>query len=131
MAVVIFDPEDFREIYPQFVDFTDAQLNYAFQVASLVVDNTEGSLIPYNPPADERRKVILYLLVCHLCGLQARGDGIVGNIASATEGSVSSSFSVPTNASAQWYNQTQCGATAWQLMAPFTLGGRYYDGCFP
>lgn len=136
MAAVLFDPDEFREIYPQFASgasapaFSDAQLAHAFDVACLVVDNSERSRVPYNPPAVTARKVILYMLVCHLCTLAQRGGGIVGTMTNAAEGSVSAAFAAPTNPNAQWFNQTQCGATAWQLLSGFMLGGRLYTGCF-
>lgn len=130
MAVVVFDSAEFKAINPQFADFTDAQLQFAFDVACLVADNTERSRIPYSPPADNTRKTILYLLVCHLCELAIRGGGFVGNMTSAAEGSVSVGIAAPTNPNAAWFNQTQCGATAWQLLLPYMLGGRLYNGCF-
>ena len=130
MPAVEFNPVEFKAIYPQFADFDDTRLNYFFSVACVLVDNSERSRVPYNPPSDETRKIILYALVCHLGELAIRGGGLVGSLANAAEGSVSTGFTVPTNPNAAWYNQTQCGATAWQLMQPFILGGRAYNGCF-
>lgn len=130
MAVVAFDPAEFRAIMPQFTAMPDAQLEYAFDVACQLVDNTERSRIPYNPPTVKTRKIILYAVVCHLATLEMRGGGIVGNMTNATQGSVSAGFSAPTNPSAAWWNQTQCGATAWQMLQPYALGGRLYNGCF-
>lgn len=130
MAAVTFDPEEFKSIYPQFSDFDNVRLEYFFSVASILVDSSERSIVPFNPPKNETLKIILYLLVCHFCELSIRGGGLVGSLSSASEGSVSTGFTVPTNPNAVWYNQTQCGATAWQLMQPFILGGRSYNGCF-
>lgn len=130
MAVVAFDPNEFRAANPQFVEYMDEQLQFAFDVACLVVDNSGRSKVPYSPPKVTARKTILYLLVCHLCELNIRGGGTVGTMTSASEGSVSASFAAPTNPNAQWFNQTQCGATAWQLLMPYLLGGRLYNGCF-
>lgn len=130
MAVVIFDPREFKAIRPQFADVPDAQLDYAFDMACEIVDNSERSRVPYNPPAVKTRKVILYALVCHLTELSQRGGGVVGIMTNAAEGSVSAGFSVPTDPSAEWWNQTQCGATAWQLLQGYMMGGRLYNGCF-
>jgi hypothetical protein len=132
MAAVVFDPVEFRNLKPQFAQMTDAQLEGAFELACEVVGNSEKSLVPYNPPAVKSRKLLLYALVCHFCELEKRGGGIVGTMTSATEGSVSASFSPPpltNDANAGWYMQTQCGATAWMLMRRYTLGGRLYNGC--
>ena len=130
MAVVTFDPEEFREIHPQLADFTTTWLRFAFDVACLVADNSERSRIPYNPPSVTSRKTVLYLLVCHLCELSLRGGGVVGSLTSASEGSVSAGFSPPADPGAGWFNQTQCGATAWQLLSGCLPGGRLYNGCF-
>ena len=73
MAVVVFDPQEFREAYPRFVDpktgqplLTDAQLRQAFDVACLLLDNTDSSPVPYDPVHGVMiRKTLLYLLVCH------------------------------------------------------------------
>jgi len=130
MAGVAFDPDEFRGGNPQFADFADAQLQFAFDAACLVVDNSGRSKVPYNPPKVIARKTILYLLICHLCELNIRGGGTVGIMTNASEGSVSAGFAAPTNPNAQWFDQTQCGATAWQLLMPYLLGGRLYNGRF-
>jgi hypothetical protein len=130
MAIVEFDTAKFKEYYPQYSSLTDAQLNYAFRVASLIVNNTLYSKIPYDPTSGiYDRETLLYLLVCHLCELSLRGTDAVGSVASATEGSVSVSFSVPASADAGWYSQTQCGITAYQILSGMAVGGIYYDGC--
>ena len=130
MAAVSFDLEEFRQIYPQFAAIGDAQLENAFAVACLVVDNSERSPVPYNPPAVTTRKTVLYLLVCHLSTLEQRGGGTVGGLASASQGSVSASFKGIDSAGGEWFNQTQYGATAWQLLSGLIPGGRLYNGCF-
>ena len=130
MPIVVFDAQEFKTIKPQFANVPDAQLDYAFDVACEMVDNTEGSNIPYDPPTVKTRKVILYALVCHLATLAERGDSAVGVMTNAAEGSVSAGFAAPTNPSAEWWNQSQCGATAWQLLKAYALGGRLYNGCF-
>ena len=127
MAVVIFNPVEFKDVYPQFADFTDAQLQFAFDVACLVLDNSERSRVPYDPPGKTARKTIFSMLVCHLCGLKKRGD-IVGAVTSAAEGSVNVGFAAPANPDAQWFNQTQCGATAWQILSGYLPGGKLYRG---
>lgn len=130
MSAVTFDIAEFRGIFPQFAEIPDAQLNYFFDTATILVDNSGRSKVPFNPPAVTTRKTILYALVCHLCTLFLRGGGVVGTLSNAAEGSVNTGFSVPQNPNAAWYNQTQCGATAYQLMIPFIMGGRAYNGCF-
>ena len=134
MAVVIFDPAEFLTKYPQFKDkVTDAQLEQAFDVACLLLDNTDSSLVPYDPDKGIKdRKTLLYMLVCHLVTLGLRGaEGQAGPVASASEGSVSVSFAVPTITGkiADWYIQTPCGQAYWNAIARYRLGGHYVAGC--
>lgn len=119
MAVVVFDPQEFREAYPRFFDpktgqplLTDAQLRQAFDVACLLLDNTNSSPVPYDPAHGIMiRKTLLYLLVCHLATLALWPMGQAGPVASATEGTVSISFSVPQDTGKAFYAQTPCGQT--------------------
>lgn len=129
MAVVVFDPAAFREAYPRFTAelLTDAQLQQAFDMACLLLDNTDGSPVPYDPEHGVMaRQTLLWLLVCHLATMALWPTGQSGPTASATEGSVSVSFSIPQNAGKAFYNQTPCGQSFWQAMQPWAVGGRYY-----
>lgn len=128
MAVVIFNPQDWLEIYTEFEGkLTDAQLNYAFNLATLLLDNTDASPVPYDPEKGvETRKILLWLLVCHLASLAIRPIGQSGALTSATEGSVSTGFQIPQSPNAAWFNQTNCGASYWQAIRKWAVGGRYY-----
>jgi hypothetical protein len=122
MAVVVFDVDEFRQLYPQFSGETDAQLDNFFNVACLILDNSDASAVR---DAGER-KILLYMLVCHFASLYERGDGAVGSLTGASEGSVSASYSTANTGNAGWFAQTQCGATFWDLTKKYRLGGRYY-----
>lgn len=132
--VVVFDPREFVEAYPRFTDpasgeplLTDAQLQQAFDVACLLLDNTDASPVPCDPESGVMvRKTLLYLLVCHLATLALWPVGQSGPVSSATEGSVSASFSVPTATGKAFYNQTPCGQAFRQAVQPYVSGGRYY-----
>lgn len=131
MSIVLFDPEEFRSMFPETAaTLADAQLAFAFDAACLVVSNTERSRVPYNPPGETARKTVLYLLARHVCELELRGGGIVGTMTDASEGSVSARFSKTDGAGADWFDQTQWGATAWRMLRPYTLGGQLHVGCF-
>ena len=119
MAKVVFDPAEFRALYPTLAHFTDTQLNFYFAKAELKVDNSESSCIP-----GHIRKILLYLLVAHFAELQARveegNSGLVGRISSATEGSVGASVAYDVKGDqAQWYSQTPYGAEFWAMSAPY------------
>lgn len=123
MASVVFNVTEFRTIYPKFADLTDAQLNAFFDDACLYLSNDDSSPVQNLT----LRKSLLYKIVCHLATLSERGGGVTGAVTSASEGSVSSSFS-PLQSNSEdgsWWNQTVCGAAFWQLWRRFTRGGYY------
>lgn len=128
MAVVTLDADAWRELYPAFAAATDAQVRHWFAVACLLVDNSERSPVPYDPPARLQRQAILDLVMCHLATLDRRG-GIVGRMSNAAQGSVNTGIDYQAgNKNAAWWTQTQCGATVWQLLKPYRVGGAYYHG---
>lgn len=130
-ASVKFDPVAFREGFPQFAEglFTDAQLTNAFKVATTIIDNSPNALIPYDPGNSVYdREVVLNALVCHLLTMAQRAmDGQAGPVASATEGSVSVSFAVPSVDKDSYFLQTPCGQMFLQLVAKYSVGGIYFD----
>ena len=135
MAGVGFDPEKFRILHPAFSDevkFPDDTLQFYFDLAVEFVGNTDAdSFAPYDP--DNKiytRERLLDLVTCHLLTLSQQPNGQVGRIASATQGSVSTSFDLlKTNTFVgDWWAQTQCGAMYWTLTAKYRIGGRVYPG---
>lgn len=134
MAVVIFDPDEWRLRFPNIngtatSSLSDEVLQQAFDIATLIIGNKDKDVVPYEP--DDNifdRKTLLYLLVCHIITLalwSRYGQG--GPITSGTEGSVSASFAIPQNVNGRWFNQTPCGQTLWLALARYRLGGRYID----
>lgn len=129
MAVVDFVPADFRELYPQFTEslITDGQLTQAFNVACLLLDNSDSSPVPYDPATGVLvRQTLLNLLVCHLATLALWPLGQSGPVSSSAEGSVSVSFGLPTRPDGAYFRQTPCGQAYWQVIQAYIQGGRYY-----
>lgn len=128
MPIVTFDPTAFKLAFPAYAALTDEQLDAYFLVSELIVDNTEASIVCYDPDADPavlERKVLLDLLVAHQSELSGRGNGAVGRTDSGSEGSVSFSFDMVTTGSSQWFLQTQWGATFWQATAKYRTARMY------
>lgn len=133
MAVVTWNVELFRQIYPEFPAASDDFLQLMFDEAcSLYIDNTDASIVQ-----DVReRQFLIFKLVAHLSSLRgygAGGDrgGLVGRISSASEGSVSVSVDNPgSNDASWWYMQSPYGADYWQATAPYRTM-RYYPGASP
>lgn len=136
-GVVTFDYAVWASRYPFLAANVDAPLAQAyFGEAQLFCDNTQAS--PVQNLAI--RATLLNLLVAHLAmlnmpvgatsgtaasggsttGAAAGPSPLVGRITSATEGSVSvaTQMDVPPG-SAQWFNQTPCGAEFWAATAAY------------
>ncbi len=124
MSAVVFDPLEFKVFYPQFEAVADERLTMFFTQACILLDNTDKSVVEN---LDER-KILLYLLTCHIATLAERGGDIVGALTSAGEGSVNVAYSAPSAKNGAWYMQTQCGATYWQMTLPYRVGGLYIAG---
>jgi len=125
--IVELDLTEWREIYPQYPKVSDVQLQGLWDVACALIGNTPSSRIPYDPPRTERRKIILYATLCHLAYLATRGD-VVGNVSNAAQGSVNVGLTFMQKQNSRWWEQSQCGATAWMLLAPHRSGGLYVSG---
>ena len=133
MAIVSFIANEFRDAYPQFVAsdskpiLTDAQLAQAFDVACLMVDNTEQSRIPFDPEKGVMvRRTLLWLVVCHLATMALWPAGQAGPMTNASEGSVSVGFAAPPSQGKAYWSQTPCGQAFWQAIQRYIVGGRYY-----
>ncbi|HDH1787191.1 TPA: DUF4054 domain-containing protein [Klebsiella quasipneumoniae subsp. similipneumoniae] len=127
MAIVAFDSAEFLGIYPRFAGvLTPVQLENAFDTACLMLDNSNGSIVPYDPNNGiKERKTLLYALTCHLCEMALRVAGQAGPMTGASEGSVSASFAAPDVTNASWFKQTTCGSIYWQGTRKYVIGGRY------
>jgi hypothetical protein len=119
----VFVPATFKALFTQFATVPDALLNLYFQLATMIVDNTCNSVV-----SDATlREQLLNLLVAHMATLwptaasAGSGGGIVGNVTSATEGtvSVSAAWASSVSQSMAYFIQTQFGAMFWQLTSPF------------
>ena len=136
MTAVIFDPENFRAIYPAFADETripDAALEDCFETAETIIGNDDGSLIPYRleatPPGKVRQQA-LYALTCHLATMRYLWDATqAGALTNAAQGSVSAGFAINTG-SAEWWNRTACGATAYMLLQRYASGPAYFGAVY-
>ena len=131
MAVVEFSSADFRQDFPQFADlekYPDRRLRGAFNAATLGLDNSDASPVPYDPDKNVfARETMLYYLTCHILTLADwAANGQTGPVANASEGSVSAGFAVPQVTDKSYFLETPCGRSFWQMSLPYRLGGKYY-----
>lgn len=131
-VAVEWNEAEWRALYPQFTAITSEQLTALWRMATSIIDNTEGTQIPYDPDNGIFvRQIILYALMCHLATIATQDQaGQPGTLTNASEGSVSAGFYMPQfpggGVAGAWYNQTPCGRTVWMMLRRYSLGGRYY-----
>lgn len=123
-GVVTFDNAEFIAAWPDFTGIAPSSNQNAFNLATLLLDNSCGSIIC---DANQRMS-LLYMLTAHVAflvyGTNDGGSppiivpppGIVGRINSATEGSVSvqAQYSSEVGQSEAFFIQTKYGAMFWQ-----------------
>lgn len=130
MAVVTLDIASFRAMYPEFSNVSDAILPFLFDQSTDYLNNTDYSLV------DDvvKRERLLYMLMAHLAYVRygdnrkRGGSGMVGRIASATQGSVSVSSDLgPIEFRYAWYTQSPYGMDFWQATKVYRMAN-YYPG---
>ena len=136
MSSVVFDYSEFLARFPHIAAAVDEKkLTQTFieetynSVAQWLGSDDANSLYPYEPTQQiYTRKNLLYLATCHLLTLSLWPQGQGGRVASATQGSVSTSFDLLKSNSliANWWLQTPCGAQYWIQSAVYRKGGRIY-----
>lgn len=132
-GVVELDPVLFRATYPELAGVSDPQLATFWLLAGRFCDNTPTSLVTDATPGGERA-IYLNMLMAHIATLMGAGTqgaargGLVGRIASASQGSVNVSLDMPSNPTAAYFMQTQYGAMFWQATAGYRTM-RYIPGC--
>jgi hypothetical protein len=108
---------------PGFIPVTEDQINMVIPIATSYSRNDGGG--PVNNPQVQLN--LLNLAVAHCTQLLFGSatnppTGMVGRIASASEGSVSVQTDWPTTPGSAWWSQTQYGAMWWQMALPYRLG---------
>lgn len=130
-GIVVFDAPEFVLSYPAFVTLTNAQMQSAFDVATLFLNNSCCSVVK---DAVARQR-LLYMITAHVCALiyGANGlapSGIVGRVDKAAEGtvSVSAAYVDDMSMSEAYFSQTPYGAMFWQATVAYRMGGYYTPG---
>lgn len=130
-GVVRFVRAEFAAAYPAFATLTDAQLQSAFDVSTLFLNNSCCSIVEDAPT----RQTLLYMLTAHVATLiygqnGQLPSGIVGRVDSAREGSVavSASYANDMSMSEAYFSQTPYGAQFWQATVAYRMGGYYTPG---
>ena len=135
MSTVTFDYDNFLLMFPHIAEAvnegktTEEYITETFYSVASWLKADDSSLYPYDPEHGEfTRKTLLYLATCHLVSLSLWGNGQGGRVASASQGSVSTSFDlIKTNSLVgQWWLQTPCGSRYWIQSASYRKGGRFY-----
>lgn len=114
-GIVVFEPEVFKETFPEFAEMADERLNVYFAYATKIINNSRCSIVPC------RERVEYYnLIIAHFTELQMRGMSLAGTIATASQGSVSLGISqVSLGSNSGPWTQTQWGAMLWDMLAKY------------
>ncbi len=136
--IVKFNASVFRNRYPRLTDngkeISDEALEWQFRTACTVIRNPDDTakeynsrtgIIPYSPDDGVfDREILLYALTCHFVALSQRDPGQSGPIASASQGSVSVSYTSPANMGYErFYAQTPCGEAFYNMLKGYTVRG--------
>ena len=106
---------------------SDEYLTEKFDIVCQMFGNKDNSVIPYDKDKNilDRERLFFYAM-CHLITLENQAYN--GRIASASQGSVSTSFDllIGGNFTKDVLSQTQCCSTFYKLYQSYTKGGRLY-----
>lgn len=121
-GVVAFDPAAFIVQFPAFAAVPVDTLTSDFNMAMLYLNNTPCSIVQDLTT----RTALLDLITAHIAFLLGRagaGDGsgaaVVGQMTSASEGTVSAAFAPVQAKSAAFWAQSQYGMMFWQMALPY------------
>lgn len=136
---VNFNYATFVAAYPEFQNLTEPQLKNYFEMTDAFFAN-DTSNPAFGSGVDgsgvDRMTRLAYLLTAHVAKLMAPRDaagnpsatgaaaGTIGQMTSASEGSVSvgfAEFAKGSNAQAAWFAQTQYGIMYWQATAQYRM----------
>ena len=110
MAFYELDAAAFRAAYPAFTEeaVSAEQLAASWEAVKVLLGDGEGNF----PYPEAKMQPILWAALCHLLSLDGNGLDQPSRIASATEGSVSTSFEnlQSKTEAGSWWNLTKCGA---------------------
>jgi len=130
-GVVRFVKAEFIAAYPAFATLTDDQLQTAFGVATIFLNNSCCSIVEDAPT----RQLLLYMLTAHVSALiygenGTAPSGIVGRVNNAREGSVSvgAEYAAEMSMSEAYFSQTPYGAMFWQATTVYRMGGYIIPG---
>lgn len=133
MTVVVFNYATWVLRYPEFGAVSSGTAQLYFNEAQQFCDNSDCSPAPAGAP-NFTRDTLLNMLTAHIAALAARsaaGNGVVGRIDAATQGSVNLHLAYEAPGSASWFTQTPYGAAFWQASAPYRLSVYAAPPCFP
>ena len=120
--MVTLDPAVFKQRYPQYDSLTDEQIDYLFELANALIDQSIFS-------SDAKATTIMYVLTAHLAYINYKdssgngGGGQVGMVKDAEEEAVSVSFDAGTVPFSRfWFMQSPFGVLLLQLLKPYLMG---------
>jgi len=130
MTQVVFDPDQFRAMFPEFSDgsvYTDACLQMYWDQATCYISDFTNCFI-----GEQCLQQAINLLTAHITKINAEASmgGDTALIESSKIGDVSVSAAIPNvdDQFAWWINQTPYGKQYYALLSAKTAGGFYVGG---
>jgi hypothetical protein len=124
-----FNKPDFLAVFPTFADVRNTAFDFQLKFARRIV----GSYLPKDVGADATKETLYYVLA-YLLSLYktdaASAGANAGIVSSASEGSVSVSFTLPALAQS-WWGKNNYGITALMMLRPYAKGGMLVKGTLP
>ena len=126
----VFDYATWAQMFPEMENISPAAAAGYFAMATMYVRNDGRG--PIRDP--NMQATVLNLTTAHIAklfanqtagvpttgGVEPANTGAVGRVSQASQGSVSATLEMmPAEASSAWFQQTQYGAAAWKMLAPF------------
>jgi len=118
-GIVTFDPAAFKSAFPAFSTVPDAVLTFNFNLATIQLNNSYGSVVKDAPTRAQLLNLVTAHITALLNGMNGQAPtGTVGRVANASQGSVSVQLEFRTDSeAASFYAQTTWGSLFWQLTA--------------
>lgn len=122
---------EFKEAFPEFSTYTDAQVSNALTEAICYISNST-----YGKLSESVRTLLIELMAAHLIVFNnySTMSGGLGSAMrqSSTVGSVSVTFAIPNNRTQfqSWINQTAYGQRYWNILSAHNAVGFYFGGSF-
>ena len=126
MAIIPFDPAQFRIDYPQFATLSDTKLTNTFNFSAVVLGQPVSSCFSdINDQFYWLNVTLAHILTCET-------NGLVGRLSDAKQGTEKISMDMSVSEDGQWWCQSPYGQQCVQVLKSYLMGGHFiWNGWIP